>query len=198
MKKNAAAILLLIFSLLSTTGCGRQEGAKKPTLPPPDVTKQVIVAPEPGQLVFHFADQFDRLFVRLSADGWQPAAEGLGAPVLEYSSDVIAISRGATAPTPLAGVAFDVYRGERKACSFTVGPLAVVSRAYPHFGQREDLGVAPDQDKKQRPKFDELLAQASHYLGAVVGDCGTPAPKPDRELVRSEERRGGKECRSRW
>jgi len=184
MKKNIASFaLLLIAGLLSVTCGGGRDGTTKPTLPPPDGTKPVVVAPVPGQPVFHFADQFDRLFVRLSGDGWQPATEGLGAPVLEYSSDVVAISRSTTAQTPHTGVSFDVYRGEHKACSFTVGPLAIVSRAYPHFGQRDDLGVAPDQEKKQIPKFDELLAQASHHLGAVVGDCGTPTPKADRELV---------------
>ncbi len=162
----------------------RGQSTKDPTtrLPPPDHTKPSGVRPTPGPLTFYFADQFDHLFVRLSKEDWVPA-DALGAPRLEYGSDVIAVSRSTAEQTALTGQAIDVYRGEKKACSFTVGPLAVVSRAYPHFGQREELGVAPNQDKKQVPDFEAILSQAWHYLGAVVEECGAPAPLHERELV---------------
>jgi hypothetical protein len=183
MKPRTIASIPFVVLLLAACRGRSPEGPPTTRLPPPDDTKPAVVRPVPGPLTFFFADQFDRLFVRISGEGWEPSGEGLGAPLLEHSSDVVAVSRVTAEKNALTGVAIDVYRGENKACSFTVGPLAVVSRAYPHFGQRDDLGVTPNQDKKQVPDFEAILSQSWHYLAAVVGPCGAPGPNHERELV---------------
>jgi len=181
MKTTKIIVAMLLFTLCAT--CSRQTSSTPDPKLPRTTEGPAQVKPTPVPLVFFFGDQYQRLFIRLSGEDWKLNDAGLGKPALEYYRDVVTLSRTTTEKIPLSGTQIDIYRDATKACSKTVGDLVVVSRAYPHFGVRDDLGVSTEQGKVLNPKFDDLLSQASHYLGAGFDDCGARQAEHVNEFI---------------
>ncbi len=171
MKTTRLISAMLLLALCPT--CSRQTSSTPEPKLPRTTEGPAHVKPVPVPLVFFFGDQYKRLFIRLSGDDWKLDEAVLGKPALEYHQDVVTISRTTTEKSPLSGTHIDIYRDSTKACSQTVGDLVVLSRAYPHFGARDDLGVPSEQGKVPNPKFADLLSQASHHLAVGFDDCGT-------------------------
>ena len=70
----------------------------------------------------------------------------------------------------------------------------------PAFGMDEEI---PEEDpgkyQDQIQEIRDLLAQNQLYiLGKRLNELPPSLWFPERDLLRSEERRVGKECRSRW
>ncbi|MBU1512270.1 hypothetical protein KKD52_18115 [Myxococcota bacterium] len=171
-----------LFFALSISCSKTTTTSTEPKLPRP-VVGPVAVKATPVPLVFFFGNEYGHLFIRLSGEDWTPDEASLAKPSLEHHRDVVAISRATTAKSPHSGTQIDIYRDSVKACTRTIGPLSVLSRAYPHFGVREELGVSNEQGKVLLPKFEEILTQASHYLGAVFDDCGTRGEDYKNEFI---------------
>jgi hypothetical protein len=178
-----SGILYASLLLALPLSCSKKTGqTTEPKLPRAVVgPAEVKVTPVP--LVFFFGDDYQRLFIRLSGENWQPEEAALGRPELSHHRDVVAVSRVTAQKSPHSGTQIDIYRNSVKACSRTVQELRVLSRAYPQFGAREELGVSNEQGQVLKPKFDELLPQSSHVLSAVFDDCGTRGGDPADELV---------------
>ncbi|MBU1069543.1 hypothetical protein KJ975_08250 [Myxococcota bacterium] len=171
-----------LFFALSISCSKTTATSTEPKLPRP-VVGPTVVKPTPGPLVFFFGNEYQHLFIRLSGEDWTPDETTLAKPVLEHHRDVVAISRATTVKSPHSGTQIDIYRDSIKACTRTIGQLSVLSRAYPHFGVREELGVSNEQGKVLLPKYAEILTQASHYLGAVFDDCGTSTENSKIEFI---------------
>src|ERR1043166_3510843 len=74
----------------------------------------------------------------------------------------------------------------------------VTRKLLSHYGIETPLTPYHDHNAATaRPKLLARLAEGGR--AALVSDAGTPlVSDPGYRLVRSEERRGGEECRSRW
>ena len=179
------SMILLCAALLLQlcAACSKQTNSTPEPKLPKAADGPAHVKPATVPLVFFFGDEYRHLFIRLSGDDWKPDEAALGKPALEHFNDVVAVSRPTIEKTPLSGTRLDIFRDEKKACSEVIGDLKVVSRATPHFGQREDLGVSTEQGKVLTPKFDDILSQSWHYLGFGLDECGARAADHVNEFI---------------
>ena len=70
---------------------------------------------------------------------------------------------------------------------------------YPHLSMLENIVLSPIKVKKQsRAQAEEKALQLLERVGLAHKKDAMPGELSDGQVLRSEERRVGKECRSRW